>query len=168
MSSGPVCPHIGSVVCHRHHGVASVHPSAAFSGWSHAWHFDEAEYTVTLCLQQAESGGEFRFTPPLRSSSSDLAIPAVTAVLRAHGEGHFSEPSVADLANFPESHISEFQPGTLQIFGGRYCLHRVEPVHGGRDRLVAVLCFASEPGVVNSRAVQEMFWGRSVAVPDVN
>jgi len=158
---------------------------------------------VTLCLQQAESGGEFRFTPPLRSSSSDLAIPAVctasrcygqfipcrsslsttcetiqihpmcvcyqvTAVLRAHGEGHFSEPSVADLANFPESHISEFQPGTLQIFGGRYCLHRVEPVHGGRDRLVAVLCFASEPGVVNSRAVQEMFWGRSVAVPDVN
>jgi hypothetical protein len=30
------------------------------------------------------------------------------------------------------------------------------------DRLVAVLCFASAPGVCNSPRVQEFFWGRSL------
>ena len=29
------------------------------------------------------------------------------------------------------------------------------------DRLVAVLCFAGEPGVRNSPSVQQMFWGRT-------
>jgi hypothetical protein len=65
------------------------------------------------------------------------------------------------------SEISDFAPGDLQVFGGRYCLHRVDPVQGDRDRLVAVLCFASEPGMVNSAVVQQMFWGRKSARPGI-
>ena len=53
--------------------------------------------------------------------------------------------------------------GTLQIFAGRYSLHHVRrvPETATTDRLVAVLCFATEPGVINSPSVQQMFWGRT-------
>ena len=53
-------------------------------GWNHAWHFDEAEYTTTLCLQQAEEGGEFEFSAPLRDSDGDLAADAVAGIVNAH------------------------------------------------------------------------------------
>ena len=109
-------------------------------GWHHAWHFDESEFTTTLSLQQAERGGEFEFTPPLRRSQAELAEPAVARIL------------------------NERSPYTLQIFAGRYSLHHVKRVadDATRERLVAVMCFATEPGKVNSAAVQQMFWGRSV------
>lgn len=54
----------------------------------------------------------------------------------------------------------EFEPGTLSIFAGNECLHRVTKIGGDRNRLVAVLCYATRPGVKNSKKVQEMFWGR--------
>jgi hypothetical protein len=91
-------------------------------------------------------------------------FPQVAATLRAHGEGHFSEPPPTADGAAAASAVSDFAPGTLQVFGGRYCLHSVDPVQGDRDRLAAVLCFASEPGMVNSPAVQQMFWGRTVSV----
>ena len=55
----------------------------------------------------------------------------------------------------------EFEPGTLSIFQGNECLHRVTKCKGDKNRLVAVLCYAARPGVKNSKEVQEMFWGRS-------
>ncbi len=55
----------------------------------------------------------------------------------------------------------EFEPGTLSIFQGNECLHRVTKCEGKLDRLVAVLCYATRSGVKNSKLVQEMFWGRS-------
>ena len=131
------------------------------TGWDHAWHFDEAEYTVTLSLQQAKEGGEFLFTPPLRRSSADHATEAVASVLRAETELVFELPGLAtrELPAVPV-HTAPFDPGTLQVFAGRYSLHAVKRTRGHPERLVAVLCFATEPGVMNSPAVQEMFWGR--------
>jgi len=54
----------------------------------------------------------------------------------------------------------EFEPGTLSIFQGSECLHRVTKISGNRNRLVAVLCYATVPGRKNSKKVQKMFWGR--------
>lgn len=56
----------------------------------------------------------------------------------------------------------EFEPGTLSIFQGSQCLHRVTKCNGDKNRLVAVLCFSTRPHQKNSPQVQEMFWGRSV------
>ena len=56
----------------------------------------------------------------------------------------------------------EFEPGTLSIFCGSRCLHEVTRVRGQTDRLVAVFCFATRPGVRNSAQVQQLFWGRTV------
>eukprot|EP00808_Paulinella_micropora_P000012 g24682.t1 len=132
------------------------------TGWEHAWHFDEAETTVTLCLQDAERGGYFEYTPPLRSSDQDMVYPKVASVLRSHSiyqpQGQETEP----FDEAVETHRADFSPGTLMVFKGRYSLHRVTEVLGGRPRLVAVLCFADRPGVVNSPAVQQMFWGRTL------
>lgn len=137
--------------------------------WSHAYHFDEAEYTVTLSLQQAEEGGDFVFTPPLRASDDDLAVDAVASVLRAHTgfrpalppPPEPEPPGVSSGSATPPVNTAPFAPGTLQVFAGRYSLHAVTPTAGARERLVAVLCYAGEPGVRNSPAVQEMFWGRT-------
>ena len=55
----------------------------------------------------------------------------------------------------------EFEPGTLSIFHGNQCLHRVTKCSGDIDRLVAILCFSPKEGTRNSAKVQEMFWGRT-------
>ena len=62
---------------------------------------------------------------------------------------------VADVIRAP------FEPGTLFLFAGRYSLHRVTSLGGKRLRLVAVLCYESEPGITNSDEVRKLFWGRT-------
>ena len=57
--------------------------------------------------------------------------------------------------------IKHTVPGTLSIFAGNECLHRVTECKGERNRLVAVLCYGTRPGMKNSKEVQKMFWGRS-------
>ena len=141
------------------------------SSGEHSYHFDEAEYTVTLSLQQADEGGDFVYTPSIRTDAVDLASAQVASILRAQTDFSFELPPTeatdADetcVAPIPVR-TAPFAPGTLQIFAGRYSLHAVKLMHGPRERLVAVLCFATAPGVRNSLAVQEMFWGRRIPEP---
>jgi hypothetical protein len=42
------------------------------------------------------------------------------------------------------------QPGDLQIFKGRYSLHRVTPLAGSRARYVAIFSYVEEPDMVGS------------------
>ena len=135
-------------------GAASI--NVFRSGWSHAWHYDESEFTVTLSLVQAAEGGAFEFTEPLRRSVDDLAFETTAAVINDHSE-YAVEPAGAAC---PSVRTAPFAPGTLQIFAGRTSLHRVSEVKG--ERLVAVYCFSDIEGFVNSPEVQRMFWGRAV------
>ena len=135
-------------------GAASI--NVFRSGWSHAWHYDESEFTVTLSLVQAAEGGAFEFTEPLRRSVDDLAYDTTAAVINGHSE-YGVEPAGAAC---PAVRAAPFAPGTLQIFAGRSSLHRVSKVAG--ERLVAVYCFSDVEGFVNSPEVQRMFWGRAV------
>jgi hypothetical protein len=114
-------------------------------GMAHGWHFDEAEFSTSLMLQKAEKGGEFDAIPFLRPRRGE-DFDAVGRVLDG------DESRVRRLT---------FEPGTLSIFHGRRALHRVTRCAGARDRLVAILCFASEPRAVNSDAVRKLFWGRT-------
>ena len=135
-------------------GAASI--NVFRSGWSHAWHYDESEFTVTLSLVQAAEGGAFEFTEPLRRSVDDLAYETTAAVINGHSD-YGVEPAGAAC---PAVRAAPFAPGTLQIFAGRSSLHRVSEVEG--ERLVAVYCFSDVAGFVNSPEVQRMFWGRAV------
>jgi len=118
-------------------------------GAGHNWHFDECPFSVTLMLQKPEAGGEFRLTKKIRErgAEDDFLYETIEAVV----EG--TDDIVANL---------QFEPGTLSIFSGSACLHEVTKVQGERDRLTAVFCFTTQPGVKNSPKVQEMFWGRVV------
>ena len=113
------------------------------SGGTHAWHFDESRFSVTLMLSPAESGGHFEYVPGVRSEG-DEGYTEVARIL--DGETAATRMS--------------FEPGTLLIFAGHRTLHRVTEVGGGRHRLVAVLAYNREPGVANSVEVRRLFWGR--------
>lgn len=114
-------------------------------GHAHAWHFDESHFSVTLMLQAAEEGGHFEYVPNLRSPRDD-GYEAVRQVLDG---GHSAVQR------------APFETGALFLFAGRYSLHRVTVVGGGRPRLVPVLCYDPQPGIVNSDAVRLLFWGRT-------
>ena len=119
----------------------------------HAWHFDESHLTVTIMLQKPKSGGDFEVIPRIRH----LLDAGCEETARA----------VEDVLNGRETdvlprHMWEFEEGTLAFFRGSESLHRVTLVESGKSlpRLVGVLCFADEPGTVNTVEVRKMFWGR--------
>ena len=115
-------------------------------GGEHGWHFDESEFTVTLMLQPPEVGGSFEYVPKIRGHENEREI--VASVLAGDRDGVVELP---------------FTAGTLLIFGGRQTLHRVTRVSGDHPRLVPVLCYSEQPGLKNSEAVRQLFWGRTGA-----
>ena len=138
--------------------------------YAHSFHFDESEFSTTIMIREAnvEGSGLFQYTPPLRETSDDLALEAVGQTIRTYclEEEEYKDltfPEGVDKAacECPPLHTLEFRPGTLSIFSGSKSLHRVSAVRGSVSRLTAVLTFFKMPGFRNSKAVQEMFWGRS-------
>ena len=122
------------------------------TGTSQNWHFDEAKFTVTIMIQKPEDGGQFKLTKPIRNlkgscSDDEDFYKLIDGVLTGDQD---------------VSSTLEFEPGTLSIFCGSVCLHKVTETLGKKDRLVAVLCFADEAGRRNSDRVQEKFWGRII------
>jgi hypothetical protein len=113
-------------------------------GREHPWHFDTNEFTVSLLTQTAEVGGLFQYYPGIRSPQ-DENLDAVSAVLDGDHRG------VRTL---------ELRPGDLQLFAGRYSLHRVSPVEGARERHTAILAYSARPGVVGTAARTRQLFGR--------
>ena len=56
------------------------------------------------------------------------------------------------------------EPGDLQIFRGRYSLHRVAPLAGPRPRYVAIFSYAEEPGMVGSPERTRQLYGRVLPI----
>ena len=113
-------------------------------GREHPWHFDTNEFTVTLLTQAPEAGGVFEYFPGIRTPE-DENLDAVSAVLEGDQRG------VRTL---------DLHPGDLQLFAGRYALHRVSPVEGTRDRHTAILAYSARPGVVGTPARTRQLFGR--------
>ena len=128
--------------------LADVIVNLAEAGGGFPWHFDTNNYTVTLALQNAEHGGLFEYSPYLRTAT-DENYSGVTAVL--DGEASL----VKTLA---------LEPGDLQIFKGRYSLHRVSPLSGARTRYVAIFSFAEQPGMVGSPERTRQLYGRVLPI----
>lgn len=111
--------------------LADVIVNMADEGNGFPWHFDTNNFTVTLALQNAEEGGEFEYAPDIRRG--DENFEAVGKVLDG------DSPLVRTLV---------LEPGDLQIFKGRYSLHRVAPLRGAKRRYVAIFSFVEEPNMV--------------------
>ena len=113
-------------------------------GDSSAWHFDSSNaFTMTLMLQAAAAGGEFEIVPDTRTAT-DPCHEALARVL---------------LGERDRVRVVPREPGALVIFRGTHSVHRVTPVAGSRQRLMAVFVYETEPGVVGDPEVNATVYG---------
>ena len=124
--------------------LADVIINTVEEGDGFPWHFDTNNFTVTLAIQNGEQGGVFEYAPNLRTSE-DECFDAVGAVLDNRSDRVRSLP---------------LTPGDLQIFKGRYSLHRVTPVTGSRPRYVGIFSFVETEGMVGSVERTRQLYGR--------
>ena len=61
-------------------------------------------------------------------------------------------------------HTLRLEPGDLQIFKGRYSLHRVTPLAGARARYVAIFSYVEQPGMVGSPERARQLYGRVLPI----
>ena len=108
------------------------------------WHFDNADFVVTLMLRPSEAGGVFEYVPMLRTER-DRNPQGVRRLL----EG---DPAGVRTMNG--------EAGTLALFRGHLSPHRVTPVRGETARLNAVLAYARIPDARMSAAGRRLFYGR--------
>ncbi len=118
-------------------------------GMSHPWHFDTNEFTVSMLTQPAETGGIFEYCPNIRSPHAEN-LDDVRDVLTGSG---------AQLIR----HL-DLRPGDLQLFQGRFSLHRVSPVEGGTARHSAIFAYTDRPGVIGTVERTRQLFGR--VLPD--
>lgn len=85
------------------------------------WHFDGNEFTVSILVQESQSGGVFEYVTDLRNPD-DENFEEVEKVLNDNREG----VKVLDL-----------RPGDMQIFKGRFSMHRVTKITGEQRRIIA-------------------------------
>jgi hypothetical protein len=128
--------------------LADVIVNTAEAGNGFPWHFDTNNYTVTLAIQNAEVGGDFEYSPHLRTPT-DENYEGVQAVLDG------------DAGLIRTLHL---EPGDLQIFKGRYSLHRVTPLSGSQARYVAIFSYVEEPGMVGSAERTAQLYGRVLPI----
>lgn len=114
-------------------------------GRTHPWHFDTNEFTVSLLTRRADSGGEFEYFPDIRSPQAE----------------NFEQ--VRDVLTGDRSAVKQLnlQRGDLQLFKGRYSLHRVTTVNGLNDRHTAIFAYSQEPGIINKAERSRQLFGRT-------
>jgi hypothetical protein len=114
------------------------------TGGEIGWHYDRADFVTTLLLQPCEAGGVYEYVPNLRTDT-DENYGRLGRVLAGADEGVVRLPGEA---------------GSLTLFSGHYSLHRVTPVIGATPRVIAVLSYEKEPGVMFNAYARKLFYGR--------
>ena len=124
--------------------LARVNVMGYSDGQALNWHFDRSEFTTTLLLQASKFGGEFEYDKDLRSEADP------------------NYDGVADLLEGRRAPVRmPLEPGTLNIFKGKNTAHRVTPVLGDQDRIIAVFSYYERPGVMFTNEERVGFYGRA-------
>jgi hypothetical protein len=114
------------------------------TGGSLSWHFDNAEFTVTLLIQASEDGGVFE----------------QYANSRFCDDGSENYDLVSDiLDNKVVCTSAAMCAGDLMVFRGKQSLHRVTTVTKG-ERVLVTLNYNQEPNVSLSETSRQTFFGR--------
>ena len=128
--------------------LSSCVVTVAEEGELQDWHFDGADFIVTIMLEQANSGGDFEYVKGLRSADGSDDFAAISNVFKGDREGVI---------------VPAIEPGTLTLFKGRFNLHRAAPVDAGSRRVMAVLSFETQPNKTGTDAFLKLFYGRNLA-----
>jgi len=126
--------------------LASVTATAIGNGDLHGWHFDENDFVVSLLLQEPIAGGQFEVLPNAKTDAGvDFDLCASALAGTASG---VVRPAL--------------RAGTLSLFCGQRALHRVSPVIGDRQRLIALFSYDRRPGMMFSSDVHMGAFGRTL------
>jgi hypothetical protein len=117
-------------------------------GMGHPWHFDTNEFAVSLLTQEPDAGGVFEYCPEIRTANSEN-FDAVRAVIQGRQDA---------------GRTITLRLGDLQLFRGRFAMHRVTPVEGTRQRHTAIFSYTEQPGVIGSAARTRQLFGRVLPV----
>ncbi len=109
------------------------------------WHFDGNEFTVSILVQKAESGGVFEYVPDIRQPN-DENFAHIQHILQGGRDG---------------VHELDLVPGDLQLFKGRFSLHRVTRIAGPTTRYVALPTYVYDPWRMNRPHHAIQYYGRA-------
>ena len=112
------------------------------------WHFDSCEFTLSLMVQKPENGGIFEYCPNIREP----------------GNENFNE--VKKVLNGDRSRVKQLklEPGDLQIFKGRFTLHRVTEVKGQKSRYMCIPAYVLDPWRVNTPEHSKAIYGKVLPI----
>lgn len=114
-------------------------------GQQFAWHFDTNEFAVTAMIDEADEGGLFEYVPMLRTPDNE-SFEQIQKVL----DGDRTDVKTLELCS-----------GDLQIFRGRYSLHRVTHVpQSSKPRHAAIFAYTAERGVIGRVERTQQLFGR--------
>lgn len=114
-------------------------------GTEQPWHYDTNEFIVTMMTQQPDTGGTFEYCPKIRSPG-DENHEGVAGVIRGTDRSPVKQ--------------LELRPGDLQLFKGRFSLHRITEVGGDTPRLTAIFAYSQEPDMVGRLERTRQLYGR--------
>ena len=112
------------------------------------WHFDSCEFTLSIMIQKPEKGGIFEYCPNIRKP----------------GNENFDE--VKKVLNGDRKRVRqlELEPGDLQIFKGRFTLHRVTKVEGTKSRYMCIPAYVLDPWRVNTPEHSKAIYGKVLPI----
>ena len=113
----------------------------------HPWHFDTNEFTVSLLVKKASDGGEFQYCPNIRSQNNENFKDVLDIITNK------TDDKIKHL---------NLEIGDLQIFKGRYSLHKVSRVKGEGDRYSAIFAYSKIKGVVGRLERTRQLFGRTL------
>ena len=118
------------------------------SGSYFPWHFDGNEFTVSVSIRQPKEGGIFEYVPNIRTIDNEN-YDAVNKILNGGREGVYE---------------LEWKPGALQLFKGRFSLHRVTEVTSDDYWITALPTYVLDPQTVNRPERSKQFYGKALPI----
>ena len=112
------------------------------------WHFDSCEFTLSLMIQKPEKGGVFEYCPNIREPGNEK-FDEVKKVLDG------DRTRVRQL---------KLEQGDLQIFKGRFTLHRVTKVEGQKSRYMCIPAYVLDPWRVNTPEHSKAIYGKILPI----
>lgn len=109
------------------------------------WHFDGNEFTVSILVQKAESGGVFEYVPDIRRPGEE----------NYEHVQHILEGGRDDIREL------DLLPGDLQLFKGRFSMHRVTRIVGDTTRYIALPTYVHDPWRMNRPHHSISYYGRA-------
>ena len=118
-------------------------------GQQFAWHYDTNDFAVTILIDKASEGGLFQYSPNIRSTDSE----------------NFDAVKACQDEDLTTVRTLRLRPGDLQIFLGRFSLHRVTRVGlCSPARNTAVFAYTERPGVIGRLERTKQLFGRALPV----